>query len=96
VIRPLDPWPHSEAGRFHRVIALLLVGLSVLVLVVELARHHCLEESGLLAGLLVVTAVAARWLVRDLRVHPSSFPAPSGSQGLRFAVGAGETDARQH
>jgi hypothetical protein len=22
IVRPLDPWPHSEAGRFHRVIAL--------------------------------------------------------------------------
>lgn len=84
IVRPLDPWPHSEAGRFHRVIALLLVGLSLLVLVVELARHHRLEESALLAGLLVVTALAARWLLRDLRVHPSNFPAPSGSQGLRF------------
>ena len=28
IVRPLDPWPHSEAGRFHRVIALLLVGRS--------------------------------------------------------------------
>jgi Transposase DDE domain len=25
VVRPLDPWPHSEAGRFHRVIAVMLV-----------------------------------------------------------------------
>ena len=22
IVRPLDPWPHSEAGRFHRTIAL--------------------------------------------------------------------------
>ena len=27
VVRPLDPWPHSEAGRFHRGIALVMVGL---------------------------------------------------------------------
>lgn len=95
IIRPLDPWPHSEAGRFHRMIALLLVALSLLVLVVELARHHRLGELALLSGLLIVTALAARWLLRDLRAHPSNFPATSGSQGLRFAVGVGETDAQQ-
>ena len=26
IVRPLDPWPHSEAGRFHRGISLLMVG----------------------------------------------------------------------
>jgi hypothetical protein len=75
IVRPLDPWPHSEAGRFHRVIALTLVGLAALILVVELARHHALDEAGLLLGLLVLVALAARWLVRDLRVHPAGFPA---------------------
>jgi hypothetical protein len=95
IIRPLDPWPHSEAGRFHRVLALLLVSLSLVVLVVELARHHHLEELALLSGLLVVAALAARWLLRDLRLHPSNVPAPSTSQGLRFAVGTEKTDAQQ-
>jgi hypothetical protein len=31
IVRPLDPWPHSEAGRFHRGIALLMVGLALLI-----------------------------------------------------------------
>jgi hypothetical protein len=39
IVRAIDPWPHSEAGRFHRVIALLMVVLAGLVLVVELSRH---------------------------------------------------------
>jgi hypothetical protein len=84
IVRPLDPWPHSEAGRFHRVIALLMVALGLLVLVIELARHHTLSEAGLLLGLLIVTALAARWLLRDLRVHPANFPAASASHGLRL------------
>ena len=75
IVRPLDPWPHSESGRFHRVIALLLVALSGLILVVELARHHAAAEAAVLLGLLVPTALAARWLLRDLRVHPANFPA---------------------
>jgi hypothetical protein len=35
IVRPLDPWPHSEAGCFQRGIALLLVGLALLIVVVE-------------------------------------------------------------
>ena len=36
IIRPLDPWPHSEAGRFHRVIAVLMVALGAVPVVVRL------------------------------------------------------------
>lgn len=93
IVRPLDPWPHSESGRFHRVIALLLVGLSSLILVVELIRHHTLAEAAVLLGLLVPSALAARWLLRDLRVHPANFPA-TPAQGLRLPAGA--LDAEPH
>jgi hypothetical protein len=86
IVRPLDPWPHSEAGRFHRGIALLLVGLALLVLVVETARHHHIEEAALLAALLVIAALAARRLAHDLRAHPANFPDPSPSQGLRMTL----------
>ena len=74
IVRPLDPWPHSEAGRFHRVIALLLVGLAVLMLVVVLARHHDASEAALLFAVLAPVIVTARWLLRDLRAHPVEFP----------------------
>jgi hypothetical protein len=74
VVRPLDPWPHSEAGRFHRVIALTLVALAALILVVELARNHSGPEAALLLGLLLPVALAARWLAHDLRAHPAGFP----------------------
>ena len=79
IVRPLDPWPHSEAGRFHRVIALIMVGLAALVLLVELARHHDPLEAALLLGLLGPTVLAGRWLLSDLRVHPSNFPAHAGA-----------------
>jgi hypothetical protein len=86
IVRPLDPWPHSEAGRFHRGIALLLVALALLILVVETARHHRAAEAALLAALLVSGALAARRLARDLRAHPANFPDPSPAQGLRMAA----------
>ena len=73
VVRSLDPWPHSETGRFHRVIALMLVALAGLILVVEIARNHSAPEAALVLGLLLPIALAARWLVRDLRAHPARF-----------------------
>jgi hypothetical protein len=86
IVRPVDTWPHSEAGRFHRAISILLVVLGVLVLVLEAARHHAPAEAALLAGLLAVAALAARLLLRDLRAHPANFPGPSPSQGLGLTV----------
>ena len=32
VTRMLDPWPHSEAGRFHRVIAVSITCFGILVI----------------------------------------------------------------
>ena len=86
IVRPLDPWPHSEAGRFHRVIALLMVVLALLIVAVEAARHHAAPDLALLGAVLAAGALAARWLVRDLRVHPANFPAPRPSHGLGMVV----------
>jgi hypothetical protein len=88
IIRPLDPWPHSEAGRFHRVIALLMIGLSSLILLVEVARHHAPPEAAVLLGLLALIVLAGRRLLRDLRLNPANFPPATASQGLRIAGGA--------
>jgi hypothetical protein len=73
IVRPLDPWPHSEAGRFHRVIALTMLVLAALVLAVEAARNRSPDGIALLASLLFAVALAARWLLRDLRRHPANF-----------------------
>jgi hypothetical protein len=91
IVRPLDPWPHSEAGRFHRVIALTLVALAALVCLVAIVMHHRAGETALLAGLLVMCAAAGRWLLRDLARHPAGFPAP----GLHVAV-TGADGTRAH
>jgi hypothetical protein len=85
VVRALDPWPHSEAGRFHRVLALMLVGLAAFICVVELVRNHAPSEAALLGGVLVICGIAGYFLARDLRVHPSNFPEPTVAQGLRMA-----------
>jgi len=86
IVKPLDPWPHSEAGRFHRGLSLMLVGLAALVLVVEAARHHDGAELLLMFGLAMAVLPTARFLLRDFRRHPSGFPEPKPAHGLRMAA----------
>jgi hypothetical protein len=84
IVRPLDPWPHSEAGRFHRVVSLMLVALALFVVGVAAARNHDPAELAMLCGTLAVCLGVGGLLLRDLRTHPAGFPAPSPSHGLRF------------
>jgi hypothetical protein len=86
VVRPLDPWPHSEAGRFHRIIALLMVGLATLIVLAEGIRHHRPEEAAVLLVVIAAALLAARWLARELRRHPANFPASTTAHGLRMTV----------
>jgi hypothetical protein len=84
IARPLDPWPHSEAGRFHRAVALTLIVLSMLVLAAGLVREHAPVEVAALGGLLALVCGTAWLLARDLRAHPANFPEPTVSHGLRM------------
>jgi hypothetical protein len=77
IVRPLDPWPHSEAGRFHRGLSLVLVALGVVVLAVGLARNHAAGDAGVLGVLLLAALLLGRLLWRDLRRHPANFPSAS-------------------
>ena len=61
-MRPLDPWPHSEAGRFHRGLALTLVVLAALIAAAGLVRHHDPVELAALGGVLALSALAGRRL----------------------------------
>jgi hypothetical protein len=93
IVRPLDPWPHSEAGRFHRGLSLVLIVLAALIALLETARHHTAIEVVLLALLLGVTGLVGRLLLRDFRRHPSGFPASAPAHGLRLTM-APPADAR--
>jgi hypothetical protein len=78
VVRAIDPWPHSEAGRFHRGLCLVLVALAALIVAIETIRHHEPGELVVLAGALAAVTVAAARLVPAFRASPVNFP---GSQG---------------
>lgn len=94
IVRFLDPWPHSEAGRFHRVLALMLVLLAALILLVELARNHAPADMATLVALLILIVLSAQRLLRDLRARPVNAPLPTASHGLRLNVTPRELDHR--
>jgi len=89
VVRPIDPWPHSEAGRFHRMISLTLVVLAALIAAVALTRNHEPADSATLGALMVASALLARLLLRGLRSHPANFPEPAPSHGVPITATAG-------
>ena len=50
IVRPLDPWPHSEAGRFHRAISTVMIALSLVILAVEARASSRARGGGAAAG----------------------------------------------
>jgi hypothetical protein len=82
VTRALDPWPHSEAGRFHRGIAVAMVGFGLLVLGAGVALHHGAGDVAVLGSALAVCAAIGLYLLADLRATPPDFPWPDGERSV--------------
>ena len=74
VVRAMDPWPHSEAGRFHRGICLVPVALAIAMLLVEGARHHRPAEIAAVAIALAPALVAAQRMAAAFLASPANFP----------------------
>ncbi len=74
VVRAMDPWPHSEAGRFHRGISIALVVLAALVSAVGIAlggsAAEALPPTATLLGALALLAA----LASEFRAAPGDFP----------------------
>ena len=81
VTRPLDPWPHSEAGRFHRVIAIAMVAFGCLVIFAGAALHPGARDIAVLGAALLLCSGVGLYLLADLRSTPSGFPWPDGKRG---------------
>jgi hypothetical protein len=82
VIRAVAPWPHSEAGRFHRGISMVLVGCAAVLLVVAAARN--LEPSSLVLGVpMLFTILLGLRYSAHFRAAPANFPEPTPATGLR-------------
>jgi len=76
VVRAMDPWPHSEAGRFHRGISLVVSLIAGMILGVETLRNHAPLDLALLGAALVVVALAVWHLHSVFRTTPANFPVP--------------------
>ncbi|HEY8717821.1 hypothetical protein [Pengzhenrongella sp.] len=82
VTRPIAPWPHSEAGRFHRGLSLSLVVIAGVMILLTVARN--LEPwSAVLAVPLALVVLLGLRFSAHFRATPSNFPAPTPSTGLR-------------
>lgn len=86
ITRAVDPWPHSEAGRFHRGIAVMLTVLASFVLTVVLVRNTEPVELMIIGPLLLGALVATWLLARDLINTPSNFPEAKPAHGNRIGV----------
>lgn len=80
IIDSLDSWPHSEAGRFHRGIAVVMVALAVLIIAAGAALHHDAADLAVLGVAVAVTAAAGLYLIADFRETSSGFPWRYGEQ----------------
>lgn len=76
VVRTMDPWPHSEAGRFHRGISLAVAIIAAPILAVEAFRNHAPLELTILGASFMVVALTAWRLHAAFRATPANFPVP--------------------
>jgi hypothetical protein len=86
IVRAIDPWPHSEAGRFHRGLALMLTGLAELILLIEMTRHHTPVTLAALAAPMALAGGLGWRFLDHLRHTPTGFPDPTPSTGLRLTA----------
>jgi hypothetical protein len=78
IAESLDPWPHSEAGRFHRGICVALAVLAVLLSAAGLVRAEEPAGTLVLATTLALSVALGSRLLAGLRRTPSGFPGASG------------------
>lgn len=76
ISRAMDPWPHSEAGRFHRGISLVVASIAAPLLAAEAVRNHAPAELTILGATFLATAVAVWRLHAAFRATPTNFPVP--------------------
>lgn len=101
VVQAIDPWPHSEAGRFHRGISLVVALVAGLILAAEAIRNHAPLELVLLGTALAATATVIRHMHRAFRASPINFPvsttpqsAPMPSESLHMGYRKGRETKR--
>lgn len=75
ISREIDPWPHSDAGRFHRGIACFVAALGVVLPAATSIVSHSAGDLLVLAGTALVVVLLGLPLARHLWNTPSNAPA---------------------
>jgi hypothetical protein len=96
VTRALDPWPHSEAGHFHRGIAVAMVGFGVLVICAGAVLHHDSGDLAVLSAGLLISGALGLYLLADFRSAPAGFPWPGGERSGALAAGGRSDPSATH
>ena len=76
ITRPVDPWPYSDAGRFHRGVGLVIACVGVFIPLLLMVAFHATGELivlGTTTVIVIVTGVLP--LARHLRSTPDNAPA---------------------
>lgn len=72
--RQVDPWPHSDAGRFHRGISLAVGVVAIFMSTAMLLGAQVAADYIVLVATIFVAVVATIPLARHLWDTPSNFP----------------------
>ena len=79
ISRALDPWPHSEAGRFHRGVCIVLVVLAAAIAGLALIRSDGSVEAVALTGVFGIAVALAGRMLSTFRRLPTGFPDATGT-----------------
>ncbi|MGV1007682.1 MAG: hypothetical protein ACOYBY_03630 [Dermatophilaceae bacterium] len=96
VRRSIDPWPSSEAERFHRGIACCLAVIAVLWPAATAATGRTALEAGLLCATALLVGLGSWPLWSHVRRTPAGFPEQVPQQTLdELADGQSQADAKE-
>ena len=74
IIRAVDPWPHSETGRFHRGIACAVAGFGIVMPLAALVSNHGVGDVLVLLGAMAVVIAGGIPLARHFWKSPGNAP----------------------
>lgn len=92
ITREVDPWPYSEAGRFHRGIACVIVVLALVMPLAALIAQHSASDVLVLATTVVVVLAAGAPLARHLVRTPAGAPQHLPHLSRDEAIAASQID----
>lgn len=89
--RNIDAWPNSEAERFHRGIACVVVVLALIWPLAVMLQNRTMPEMAVLGGATAAIALGSWPLWSHLRRSPAGFPDHVKVEGLDETVAAQST-----